>query len=145
MKKSRELLGYPHPSRVPKGVFVEQWVGISNDEFHRAKDADVKYMRNRHPVTGCSARRSCTAPASRLARRRSTTSPLPNGQPSASALTRPTSWRMASWTAARPGHAAGMRTHWRRTTSVWPRDTRPLRGARQAPCRQGLRLRPPAL
>jgi hypothetical protein len=25
-------------------------VGISTDEFHRAKDADVRYMRNRHPL-----------------------------------------------------------------------------------------------
>ncbi|WP_330327967.1 adenine nucleotide alpha hydrolase family protein [Streptomyces pseudovenezuelae] len=49
-KKVRELLGYPHPLRVPRGVFVEQWVGISTDEFHRAKDADVKYMRNCHPL-----------------------------------------------------------------------------------------------
>ncbi|NUS85361.1 MAG: hypothetical protein HOY75_22195 [Streptomyces sp.] len=49
-KKVRELLDYPYPARVPKGVFVEQWVGISTDEFHRAKDADVKYMRNRHPL-----------------------------------------------------------------------------------------------
>ncbi|WP_406186140.1 hypothetical protein [Streptomyces sp. NBC_01006] len=49
-KAVRELLGYPFPLRVPKGVFVEQWVGISTDEFHRAKDADVKYMRNRHPL-----------------------------------------------------------------------------------------------
>jgi hypothetical protein len=49
-RKIRELLGYPHPVRVPKDVFVEQWVGISTDEFHRAKDADVKYMRNRHPL-----------------------------------------------------------------------------------------------
>ncbi|MEV7888431.1 hypothetical protein ACWD3I_29810 [Streptomyces sp. NPDC002817] len=49
-KKVRELLGYPYPLRIPKGVFVEQWVGISTDEFHRAKDADVKYMRNRHPL-----------------------------------------------------------------------------------------------
>ncbi|MGW7724927.1 hypothetical protein ACWGJ6_16430 [Streptomyces canus] len=49
-KKVRELLGYPYPTRIPKGVFVEQWVGISTDEFHRAKDADVKYMRNRHPL-----------------------------------------------------------------------------------------------
>ncbi|MFE4216255.1 hypothetical protein [Streptomyces sp. NPDC056844] len=31
-------------------MLVEQWVGISTDEFHRAKDADVKYMRNRHPL-----------------------------------------------------------------------------------------------
>ncbi|MFI1885961.1 hypothetical protein [Streptomyces jumonjinensis] len=49
-KQVRELLGYPYPARIPKGVFVEQWVGISTDEFHRARDADVKYMRNRHPL-----------------------------------------------------------------------------------------------
>lgn len=49
-KKIRDILGYPYPARVPKGVFVEQWIGISTDEFHRAKDADVKYMRNRHPL-----------------------------------------------------------------------------------------------
>lgn len=49
-KKVREILGYPYPARIPKGVFVEQWVGISTDEFHRAKDADVRYMRNRHPL-----------------------------------------------------------------------------------------------
>jgi len=49
-RQVRELLGYPYPQRIPKDVFVEQWVGISTDEFHRAKDADVKYMRNRHPL-----------------------------------------------------------------------------------------------
>lgn len=49
-KKVRELLGYPYPNRIPKDVFVEQWVGISADEFHRAKDSDVKYMRNRDPL-----------------------------------------------------------------------------------------------
>jgi hypothetical protein len=49
-KEVRRLLGYPFPARVPKGVFVEQWIGISTDEFHRAKDVDVKYMRNRHPL-----------------------------------------------------------------------------------------------
>ncbi|MGW6393089.1 hypothetical protein ACWFR1_21850 [Streptomyces sp. NPDC055103] len=51
-KKVRDLLGYPYPTRVPKGVFTEQWIGISTDEFHRAKDADVKYMRNLHPLIG---------------------------------------------------------------------------------------------
>ncbi|ONI49847.1 hypothetical protein STIB_61460 [Streptomyces sp. IB2014 011-1] len=49
-KQVRALLGYPYPARIPREVFVEQWVGISTDEFHRAKDADVKYMRNRHPL-----------------------------------------------------------------------------------------------
>ncbi|MET9373980.1 hypothetical protein ABZX98_07500 [Streptomyces sp. NPDC002992] len=49
-KKVRDLLGYPYPARVPKDIFVEQWIGISTDEFHRAKDGDVKYMRNIHPL-----------------------------------------------------------------------------------------------
>ncbi|MFE5077637.1 adenine nucleotide alpha hydrolase family protein [Streptomyces halstedii] len=49
-QKVRELLGHPYPSRIPKGMFVEQWVGISTDEFHRAKDAGVQYMRNWHPL-----------------------------------------------------------------------------------------------
>ncbi|MFE7046298.1 hypothetical protein ACFU9X_45100, partial [Streptomyces atratus] len=49
-RQVRDILGYPYPARVPKGVFVEQWVGISTDEFHRAKDADVQYMHNRHPL-----------------------------------------------------------------------------------------------
>ncbi|MFE3197770.1 hypothetical protein [Embleya sp. NPDC059237] len=46
----RRLLGYPHPIRVPPGVFVEQWIGISVDEVHRAKDSGIGYMRNRHPL-----------------------------------------------------------------------------------------------
>ncbi|MGV9318192.1 hypothetical protein [Streptomyces sp. NPDC003660] len=49
-EKVRELLGYPHPQRIPAGVFVEQWIGISVDEFHRAKDADVAYMKSRFPL-----------------------------------------------------------------------------------------------
>lgn len=49
-KQVRELLGYPYPARIPREVHVEQWVGISTDEFHRAKDSDVKYMKNRHPL-----------------------------------------------------------------------------------------------
>ncbi|KUO04689.1 hypothetical protein AQJ67_10550 [Streptomyces caeruleatus] len=59
-KKVREILGYPYPTRIPKDVFVEQWVGISTDEFHRAKDADVRYMRNRHPLIDMGwSRRDC--------------------------------------------------------------------------------------
>ncbi len=46
----RSLLGYPHPRRVPKGVYAEQTIGISVDEFHRAKDADVAYLRNVFPL-----------------------------------------------------------------------------------------------
>ncbi|WP_441247371.1 hypothetical protein [Kitasatospora sp. McL0602] len=49
-EKVRELLGYPHPQRIPAGMHVEQWIGISTDEFQRAKDADVAYMKNRFPL-----------------------------------------------------------------------------------------------
>lgn len=57
----RQLLGYPHPTPVPRGVYVEQWVGISRDEFTRAKDSDVKYARNRFPLLELDlTRRDCT-------------------------------------------------------------------------------------
>lgn len=49
-RKVRELLGYPYPKRIPADVFIEQWIGISTDEFYRAKDADVRYMRNHFPL-----------------------------------------------------------------------------------------------
>lgn len=49
-RQVRELLGYPYPARIPRDVFTEQWIGISTDEFHRAKSADVKYTRNRFPL-----------------------------------------------------------------------------------------------
>ncbi|MDT0270032.1 hypothetical protein RM844_27505 [Streptomyces sp. DSM 44915] len=45
----RALLGFP-AGRVPAGVFAEQWVGISRDEFTRAKDSGIKYAVNRHPL-----------------------------------------------------------------------------------------------
>jgi hypothetical protein len=45
------------PGRVPKGRYVEQWVGISTDERDRALDengelktGDVSYSRNRYPL-----------------------------------------------------------------------------------------------
>ncbi|MFH8380671.1 hypothetical protein ACH4E7_06975 [Kitasatospora sp. NPDC018058] len=46
----RQLLGYPHPTPVPRGLHVEQWIGISRDEIGRAKDSDVKYARNAFPL-----------------------------------------------------------------------------------------------
>lgn len=49
-KAVRELLGYPHPRRVPRGVYAEQAIGISTDEFARAKDSDVRYLRNVFPL-----------------------------------------------------------------------------------------------
>ncbi|MEU5613520.1 hypothetical protein AB0H03_33220 [Streptomyces sparsogenes] len=48
-RQVRRLLGYP-TGRVPRGVFAEQWVGISRDEFTRAKDSGIKYAINRHPL-----------------------------------------------------------------------------------------------
>ncbi|MFG3254946.1 hypothetical protein [Streptomyces sp. NPDC048172] len=48
-KQVRALLGHP-AGRVPKGVFAEQWVGISRDEFDRAKDSGIQYAINRHPL-----------------------------------------------------------------------------------------------
>lgn len=49
-RAARDALGYPHPRRVPKGVYAEQAIGISVDEIHRAKDADVAYLRNVFPL-----------------------------------------------------------------------------------------------
>ena len=49
-KAAREMLGYPHPERVPRGVYATQAIGISTDEFHRAKDSDVNYLRNVFPL-----------------------------------------------------------------------------------------------
>src|SRR5205807_9516890 len=46
----RALLGYPHPTRVPRGVYADQAIGISTDEIHRAKDSDVNYTRNIFPL-----------------------------------------------------------------------------------------------
>lgn len=47
---ARALLGYPHPTRVPAGVFADQAIGISVDEIHRAKDSDVRYLHNIFPL-----------------------------------------------------------------------------------------------
>ena len=49
-KAARQLLGYPHPRRVPRGVYIEQAIGISIDEFSRAKDSGVRYLRNVFPL-----------------------------------------------------------------------------------------------
>lgn len=46
----RRLLGYPHPARVPAGVFAEAAIGISVDEIGRARDSDVRYMRHVFPL-----------------------------------------------------------------------------------------------
>lgn len=48
--KVRQMLDYPHPRPVPRGVYVEQWVGISRDEFGRAKDSGIQYLRSAFPL-----------------------------------------------------------------------------------------------
>jgi len=53
--KIRELLGAKvsetgSVGRVAKDKYVEQWIGISLDEFHRAKDSDVNYIKNVFPL-----------------------------------------------------------------------------------------------
>jgi len=48
--KVRELLGFQHPTPIPKGVYVQQHIGISTDEWHRAHPSDVKYAINVWPL-----------------------------------------------------------------------------------------------
>ncbi|GAB1512493.1 hypothetical protein [Actinophytocola sp. KF-1] len=49
-KAARELLGYPHPRRVPSGVYAEQAIGISTDEIGRVRDSGVRFLRNVFPL-----------------------------------------------------------------------------------------------
>ena len=49
-RQARQLLGYPHPTPVPRGVYAEQWVGISRDEIGRAKDSGIQYLRSAFPL-----------------------------------------------------------------------------------------------
>lgn len=50
VRKIRELLGVERGRRVPKGVIVEQWIGISTDEAQRMKDGPQAYIKNRWPL-----------------------------------------------------------------------------------------------
>lgn len=49
-RAAREMLGYPHPRRVPPGTYAEQAIGISTDEFTRAKDSGLRFLRNVFPL-----------------------------------------------------------------------------------------------
>lgn len=42
----RRRLGYPHRQPIPAGLVAQMAIGISVDQVHRARDADVAYMRN---------------------------------------------------------------------------------------------------
>lgn len=56
----RRLLGYEHPRPVPRGVYAEQWIGISTDEQHRQRESDVQYVVNRYPLLELGwSRRDC--------------------------------------------------------------------------------------
>lgn len=58
--KTRDLLGFPYPTSVPKGVYAETAIGISMDEIGRARDSDVQYMRNVFPLLDLGwARKEC--------------------------------------------------------------------------------------
>ena len=46
----KEFLGYDPLKRVPYGTVVEQWLGISTDEWMRAKPNRVQWIRNKFPL-----------------------------------------------------------------------------------------------
>ena len=61
-REVRRRLGYPHPVRVPAGVYAEVAIGISVDEIGRARDSDVRYMRHTFPLLDLRWRREdCVA------------------------------------------------------------------------------------
>ena len=49
-QEMRRLLGVGKGKRVPQGVMVEKWIGISLDEVHRAKDSRDKWQEHRFPL-----------------------------------------------------------------------------------------------
>lgn len=61
-KKVRDLLGVGYRQRVPKGVIVEQWIGISLDEVVRMKPSWDKWSINRWPLIEANmSREDCLA------------------------------------------------------------------------------------
>lgn len=50
IQKQRELLGVPKGQRVPKGIVVEVWIGISTDEAHRMNKPQKSWQVNRYPL-----------------------------------------------------------------------------------------------
>lgn len=49
-KKQRDLLGMKKGEKVPKGIKVEIWIGISTDEAMRMKPSEYKWQENRWPL-----------------------------------------------------------------------------------------------
>lgn len=64
-RKTKELLGAVtlengRLGHLERGRFAEQWIGISTDEFHRAKGSDVKYVQHVFPLLDLKwSRRDC--------------------------------------------------------------------------------------
>lgn len=56
--KVRELLGYVHPTPVPRGVVAEQAIGISTDEIGRARDSGIGYLKSVFPLLDLGMSRS---------------------------------------------------------------------------------------
>lgn len=50
IKEVRRLIGLAPRQRGPKHPVVEQWIGISTDEFIRLKRSRLSYIQNRHPL-----------------------------------------------------------------------------------------------
>ncbi len=60
--KIRELLGLKPRQRIPAGVRVELWLGISTDEAMRMRDSRDRWMSNRYPLIEAGmSRRDCAA------------------------------------------------------------------------------------
>ena len=59
-RKIRELLGLRRGQRVPRGVNVEVWLGISTDEAIRMKSSRDRWVTNRYPLIEAGmSRRAC--------------------------------------------------------------------------------------
>ena len=50
IKAVREMIGLKYHQWGPREVTVRQWIGISTDEAHRMKPADVKWIENTWPL-----------------------------------------------------------------------------------------------
>ena len=60
-KKIREMLGLRRRQRVPSGVGVELWLGISTDEAIRMKTSRDRWIANRYPLIEAGmSRRDCS-------------------------------------------------------------------------------------
>lgn len=60
-RQIRELLGVAKGERVPSGILVEQWFGISGDEQRRMRQSQDRWIKNRYPLIW-----DCSPPMTRL-------------------------------------------------------------------------------